>query len=60
MRNGLNFFYSKPSKPLRGDLAIFCPADSGWVGGVQSARKKSLKILHHCQELNPGHEEDRE
>jgi len=39
---------------LRGDWAIFCHAGSGQVGRVQSAREKSLEILHHGWELNPG------
>jgi len=45
---------------LRGDWAIFCHAGSGRVGRVWSAREKSLEILRHGGELNPGHGEDRQ
>ena len=45
---------------LRGDWAIFCHAGSGRVGGVWSARKKSIETLRHDREQNPGHREDRE
>ena len=46
--------------PLREDWAIFCHAGSGRVGRGWSARKKSLEILLHGRELNPGHEEGRQ
>ena len=45
---------------LRGDCAIFCHAGSERVGRVWSAREKSLEILRHGWELNPGHGEDRQ
>jgi len=45
---------------LRGHWAIFCHAGSGRVGGVRSAREKSLEVLPHGWELNPGHREDRQ
>jgi len=40
---------------LRGDLVIFCHTGSGRVGRVWSAREKSLEILRHGGEFNPGH-----
>ena len=46
--------------PLRGDWAIFCHAGSGRVGRVWSAKEKSLEILRHSRELNPGNREDRQ
>jgi len=46
--------------PLRGDWAIFCHVGSRRVGGVWSAREKSLGIPHRGWELNPGRREDRQ
>jgi len=46
--------------PLRGDWAIFYHAGSGRVGRVWSAREKSLEILRHGWELNPGRRKDRQ
>jgi len=45
---------------LREDWVIFCPASSGWVGRVWSARKKFLETLHNGWELNPLHGDDRQ
>ena len=45
---------------LRGDWAIFCHAGSGRVGRMWSPREKSLEILHHGWEVNPGHWENRQ
>ena len=45
--------------PLRGDWAIFCHAGTVQVARVWSASEKSLKILRHSWELNPGHGKDR-
>jgi len=45
---------------MREDWAIFCHAGSGRVGGVWSVWEKSLEMLRHGWELNPGHGEDRQ